>query len=351
MKILVAMSGGVDSSVAALLLKQQGHEIAGITMILGYRDPRGILVTIGETAARDAASVCAHLAIPHYTLDCTHQFELDVIDNFISEYEKGRTPNPCVRCNKSLKFGALINEMKELGYDHLATGHYADKGVVLGKDCIKKNKDPRKDQSYFLWSIDRSVLPQILFPLNELEKSDIRRIAAENNLSVAHKSESQDICFIPDDYRDFIKERISSNRHGNFVNSAGKVLGKHNGIPFYTIGQRRGLGVSAPAPLYVESFNLEKNEVVLGYKDEIRSQGLIARQVNLFTDELPSPVAVKIRYSQREIPCTARIDGDSLEIIFDEPQESVTPGQSAVLYHANCVIGGGVIDKAIHHIA
>lgn len=347
MRILIAMSGGVDSSVAALILKDAGHDVAGITMLLGYHDANGKRVDIGAGAAADAAEVCAQLGIPHHTVDCVDVFEREVIRDFTGEYGKGRTPNPCVRCNRAIKFGVLIDEMNRLGYERLATGHYAAKGIVAGQECVKKNRDERKDQSYFLWGIDRSVLGKIVFPLDNLVKSEIRHIAAERNLHVAHKDESQDICFIKGDYRDFIRNRLADARPGNFISPEGTVLGRHNGIPFYTIGQRRGLGVSAPAPLYVSSFNLARNEITLSYRGDFKVRGLIARELNLFTNSLPSPLTVKTRYAQKDIPCRAGIIDGALEILFDEPQEHVTPGQSAVLYHDDCVIGGGVIDETI----
>jgi tRNA-uridine 2-sulfurtransferase len=346
MKILVAMSGGVDSSVAALRLRDEGHDVAGITMMLGYIH-EGIVYHIGETAAVDAEKVCRHLGIPHYTEDCIQIFNRDIIGNFTAEYAQGRTPNPCVRCNRILKFGALFDRMNSLGFDRLATGHYADKGRIGPSECIKKNGDVRKDQSYFLYAIERNVLPHLLFPIHDLTKPDVRTLASKNSIPVAHKKESQDICFIADDYRDFKPMQNAKPINGYFVNSAGKRLGTHNGIPFYTIGQRRGLGVSAPAPLYVTAFDCEKNEIVLGYRDELLSQGLIAHSLNLFTDILPGSLKARIRYAHKEQPCTVTLSGDEMKVVFDSPQDAITPGQSVVLYHDDCVVGGGIIERAL----
>jgi tRNA-uridine 2-sulfurtransferase len=346
MKILIAMSGGVDSSVTAHLLKSEGHDVAGITMLLGYQTTQG-LVHFGEHAALDAKKVCDTLKIPHYTKDCTDIFDKWIIDNFQSEYACGRTPNPCVLCNRYLKFGALYREMKSMGFEALATGHYAAKGFLGTDECIKKNTDPVKDQSYFLYGIDKDVLKHLVFPLAEYSKDKVREIARSAGLPVAEKKDSQDICFINGDYREFprIKEIISAP--GNFVDKDGKVLGRHNGTHHYTIGQRRGLGVSAAAPLYVTSLNTIKNEVVLGLKEELLSRGLIAHQLNFFTKDIPGNVCVKIRYGKRETPCTAEITGDEMTIMFSEPLDAVTPGQSAVLYAGEYVIGGGIIDKVI----
>jgi tRNA-uridine 2-sulfurtransferase len=351
MKNLVAMSGGVDSSVAAYLLQKEGHEVAGITMMLGYRNPDGTITRIGESAADDAAKVCSHLGIQHFIEDCILPFGEFVISNFVEEYKCGRTPNPCVRCNRLLKFGHLFDIMKSRGFDRLATGHYAGIESFDNELFIRKNSDPKKDQSYFLYAIRRQTLPFIVFPLNIHGKSEIRKIASQTHIPVAYKKDSQDICFIKDDYREFIAKRISNIHEGNFVSTKGKILGAHNGIPFYTIGQRRGLGVSAPAPLYVISFNLAKNEIVLGYREDLKSNGLVAKNLSFFTDRIPSPLTAKIRYAHKEIPCRISISGDSMQVIFDEAVDSVTSGQSVVLYHDDLVIGGGVIEKALENHA
>jgi len=347
MKILVAMSGGVDSSVAAHLLRKEGHEVAGITMMLGYRNPDGTITRIGESAVADAEKVCRHIRIEHYVEDCVLPFDEFVISNFIEEYRCGRTPNPCVRCNRLLKFGHLFEIMKSKGFDRLATGHYAGIESFNGDLFIRKNRDPKKDQSYFLHAIRRHVLPHLVFPLNIHAKHEIRAIASQVHIPVAHKKDSQDICFIEKDYRNFLASRIGNILTGNFVNAEGKILGTHNGIPFYTIGQRRGLGVSAPAPLYVESFNLAKNEIVLGYREDLKAAGLIAKDLNFFTDTIPSPLSAKIRYAHKEVPCRVSINDDCMQVIFDEPIDSVTAGQSVVLYHGDLVVGGGVIEKAL----
>ncbi|MGL4369009.1 MAG: tRNA 2-thiouridine(34) synthase MnmA [Spirochaetota bacterium] len=346
-RILVAMSGGVDSSVAAYLLKKQGHDIAGITMALGIRNPDGTTEQIGESAAADAKKVCEVLGIDHYTEDLTALFNEKVIQYFIREYEKGRTPNPCMMCNRYLKFGALISRMRELGYDSIATGHYARISSWEGRPVIIRNDDERKDQTYFLWGIERSALESIIFPLSELKKTDIRAIAADAGLPVAHKAESQDICFIAEDYRRFIEAHAGIPRPGYFVSRNGGIYGTHRGIPFYTIGQRRGLGISAPAPLYVTAFNADKNEVVLGYKEDLAGIELEASSLNFHTDILPLPLTAKIRYAHPAAPCEVSIDGGIMTVRFHEPVDSITAGQAVVLYHGTMVVGGGIIDRKI----
>jgi tRNA-specific 2-thiouridylase len=346
MKILVAMSGGVDSSVAAYLLKEQGHDVAGITMKLGVHNPDGSITQIGAAAVADAAKVCEKLSIPHYVEDLTALFNEKVISYFVKEYAAGKTPNPCVMCNRYLKFGALAEKMQQLGYDHIATGHYARIGTIGNDFCIKRNDDPRKDQTYFLWDIPRAILPSVLFPLSELQKTDIRRIAAEADLPVAHKAESQDICFISGDYREFLKGRINPPRPGFFVSRTGGAYGMHTGIPFYTIGQRRGLGISAPAPLYVTGFNIARNEIILGSRDDLAGKSLIASQLNFSVDSLPKNLSAKIRYAHTASPCDVTVKDGIMTVVFRETADSITAGQSVVLYHGDCIVGGGIIERA-----
>jgi tRNA-specific 2-thiouridylase len=347
MKILVAMSGGVDSSVAALLLKQQGHEIAGITMKLGVKNKDGSITHLGGSAVEDAAQVCAFLSIPHIIDDLTDLFNSRVINYFVDDYVRGRTPNPCVMCNRYLKFGALADRMKALGFDHIATGHYARIIQSGGSTLIRRCGDERKDQTYFLWNLPRAILPSVIFPLSELTKPEIRAMAHDANLPVAHKAESQDICFIPGDYRDLIEARSGIARPGVFVSSSGRTYGQHRGIPYYTIGQRRGLGISASAPLYVTGFNLKTNEIILGEKDELKGNGLTATNLNLFTDTLPADLKAKVRFAHNAAACDAAIDGDTMTVRFHEPVDSITAGQSVAIYHDDCLLGGGIIDTAI----
>ena len=347
MKILVAMSGGVDSSVAALLLKQQGHDVTGITMKLGVKNQDGTVTHLCGTAVEDAAAVCEFLSIPHIVDDLTELFNETVIDCFVDDYVHGRTPNPCVMCNRHLKFGALAERMKELGFDAIATGHYARIAQFETSTVIRRCDDERKDQTYFLWNLPREVLPSVVFPLSELTKVEIRRIAADAKLPVAHKAESQDICFIPDDYRRFIETRKGIARPGYFVSRSGGVYGEHRGIPYYTIGQRRGLGVSAPAPLYVTGFNIDRNEIILGYKEELRGQALIASHLNFFVDTLPAELKAKVRYAHTAAPCDVSIDGDTMTVRFRENVDSITAGQSVAIYKDDMLLGGGIIERAI----
>ena len=347
MKILVAMSGGVDSSVAALLLKQQGHDIAGITMKLGVKNEDGTVTHLGGTAVEDAQNVCEFLSIPHIVDDLTELFNETVIDYFVDDYARGRTPNPCVMCNRHLKFGALASRMNGLGFDRIATGHYARIAQFEGTTVIRRCDDERKDQTYFLWNLPRAVLPSVVFPLSELTKVQIRQIAKDADLPVAHKAESQDICFIPDDYRRFIATRKGIARPGYFVSRNGGVYGEHRGIPYYTIGQRRGLGVSAPAPLYVTGFNIERNEIILGYKNELEGQALAATHLNFFVDTLPSGLKAKVRYAHTAAPCDVTVDGDSMTVRFRGPVDSITSGQSVALYKDDILLGGGIIERAI----
>lgn len=341
-KVLVAMSGGVDSSVAACLLKEAGYGVAGVTMALGVRRDSG------ADAVSDARRVCESLAVPHYVFDYAAGLEERVIRPFIEEYRKGRTPNPCVACNRFLKFGRLLEEARSLGFDFLATGHYAWIEKRDGAFVLKRPKDRRKDQTYFLYAIPREALSSILFPLAQLTKEDVRDRARRANLPVAEKGESQDICFITHkNYGAFLQSRIKGIRPGPIVDLAGRRLGEHKGIVFYTIGQRGGLGISSKAPLYVLSINVETNEIVVGGKNDVLARGLLAGDLSLLVTDWPPVVYGKIRYRKKEARCRAAFESGKLRVIFEEEQEAVTPGQSVVLYDGDIVLGGGTIEQAL----
>jgi len=341
-KVMVAMSGGVDSSVAAALLVRQGYAVEGVTMDLSIPEK-------SAQAVQDARKVCESLHIPHRVIQCSPEFETTVVQYFIREYTRGHTPNPCVYCNRDIKFGLLLQTALHHGCDFFATGHYAhivqtDKGYL-----IKRPKDRTKDQTYFLYAIQKDFLPSILFPLAEYTKDEVRSLARTEGLAVADKAQSQDICFIPDkEYSTFIRQQVRGIRPGRIVDRQGKVLGTHQGIMFYTIGQRGGLGISAKAPLYVVELNAEKNEIVVGEKQSLRANGLIADLKNTFVTPFPERVYAKIRYAHPQTLCSVQIEASNkLQVIFDEPQESITPGQSVVLYYDDCVLAGGIIEKKL----
>ncbi|HOU49615.1 MAG: tRNA 2-thiouridine(34) synthase MnmA [Smithella sp.] len=348
-KVLVAMSGGVDSSVAALLLKNEGYDVSGVTMRLGIIEQGDNAKCCGASAIDDAKRVCDRLQIPHYVFDYAAQLEDKVIAKFISEYKKGRTPNPCVDCNRSLKFGTLLDKALALGFDFLVTGHYA----AIEKDengyALRRPKDKRKDQTYFLYAIPSEKLGRILFPLAHLTKDEVRDLAEKYSLPVAQKRESQDICFVTQkNYQEFLLSRGQEFQPGPIVDLHGKVLGRHRGIVFHTIGQRGGLGISHPTPLYVVSIDPLKNRIVVGEKKDLMGRGLVARDVNMLAANWPSQVHAKIRYRKKEALCEVKNENEIFKVIFAEEQEAITPGQSVVFFDKDRVLGGGEIQKVLY---
>lgn len=353
-KALIAMSGGVDSSVAACLMREKGYTCMGITMKLFYNEEVGLArehTCCSLDDVEDARSVANALDIPYYVFNFSERFRECVIDKFVEAYENGRTPNPCIDCNRYLKFDKLYQRAKEMDYDYVVTGHYAritfdeDSGRYL----LKKALDAKKDQSYVLYSMTQEQLKHTLFPLGELTKPQVREIAEQHAFLNAKKHDSQDICFVTNgNYGDFIVQYTGKNYPaGEFVDTGGRVLGRHQGVIHYTVGQRKGLGVSAPVPLYVCSIDPAKNQIVLGAEKELYTEKLIARDINLisvpFLDE-PKRLKVKIRYRQPEQWATViQRNADTLEVQFEEPQRAVTKGQAVVLYDGDIVVGGGTI--------
>lgn len=353
-KAVIAMSGGVDSSVAALLMKNSGYECIGATMKLYTNEDAGISREKGCCSlsdVEDAKSVAHRLGMLHYVFNFTDKFRECVIDRFVKSYENGQTPNPCIDCNRYLKFDKMLLRMKEIDFDYIVTGHYAriEYDENTGKYLLKKAVDSTKDQSYVLYMLTQEQLAHIKFPLGAYTKKEIRKIAVENNFVTAHKSDSQDICFVPDgDYASFIERYLGKSfPQGDFVLSDGTVLGKHKGIIHYTLGQRKGLGVSYTKPLFVCEINTENNNVVLGDNADLFTDTLKAENVNIISGEdfsAPVRCKAKIRYKHEEQPATAFVDENGiLNVKFDEPQRAVTKGQAVVLYDGDTVLGGGEI--------
>lgn len=347
--IAVAMSGGVDSSAAALLLQEEGKRLLGLTLRL--------FDSGGESeASADAAAMAAQLGFPHRTLDMRQEFQAGVIEPFIADYEKGRTPNPCVRCNRAVKFGALLQRSLDLGCVSLATGHYARVGYDAGSGrwLLRKAARPEKDQSYVLSMLTQYQLARTLLPLGELSKAEVRALALKAGLISAQKGDSQDICFIPDgDYSAFIRRYTGKNYPaGPYLDENGAVLGQHTGIVDYTVGQRRGLGVSSSCGrLYVKEVSQPDNTVTLSGNGSLFARTLEASALNLIAcDRLTGPVQLraKIRYRMAEQPCTVwQTGGDALRLTFDSPQRAITPGQTVVLYDGDTVVGGAVITRSV----
>jgi tRNA-specific 2-thiouridylase len=351
-KALIAMSGGVDSSVAAYLMKKAGYDCVGVTMRLfgdgGAGVQRGNCCRFLDDA-KDAASVACRLGIPHYVLDFTADFRKLVIDRFVSAYEGGSTPNPCIDCNRYLKFGKLYESAEELGCDVVVTGHYARISGENGRYFLKKAFDKTKDQSYVLYSLSEKQLAHTVFPLGDMTKAEVRRIAEEEGFINARKRDSQDICFVPDgDYAKAI-ELYSKKQYpcGRFVDADGNTLGEHRGIIRYTIGQRKGLGIAAAEPLYVIEKRADKNEIVLGGEKLLYTTSLEVRDFSWISSDIPPKTLrakVRTRYKQEETPATVRIAGENtVHVEFDSPVRAVSPGQAAVLYDGDTVLGGGTI--------
>lgn len=341
-KVLLGMSGGVDSSVSAILLKEKGYDVIGINMLLWGED---------TSNASDASKVCKKLHIPFTFLDLRNDFKKFVIQDFIVGYRSGSTPNPCIECNKFMKFGLMYLRAKELKCDYIATGHYAniEFDEKYGANVLKKANNLKKDQSYVLYDIKKELLNHIIFPLGKFEsKEEIRSLATKYGLEVANKPDSEDICFIQNgDYKEFLEEYAKFKaKEGNIVDKKGNVLGKHNGLYKYTIGQRKGLGISNPVPLFVIGFNKLKNELIVGEEKELYNESLLASNINWLVDNIENGMKVeaKIRYSAE--PKKAKLillPRNYARVVFEEPQRAITPGQSVVFYDGDTVLGGGRI--------
>lgn len=337
MKIAVLMSGGVDSTIAALLLRESGHQVLGLTMI-----------NWDEEAARKARAAASVLNIEHHIVDLRDVFRERVVDYFCQSYARGQTPNPCVECNKWVKFGPLLDKALELGCSKIATGHYAQVEISQqGRHLLKRGMDAAKDQSYFLHGLTQEQLSSTLFPLGSLLKEQVRCLAGNHGLPAAREKESQEICFVPGDYRDFLKERISC-RPGPIVDPQGRVLGTHQGLPFYTIGQRKGLGISCGRPIYVVSLDREKNQVCLGDEEGLLNHTLWAADCNFISiPSLTAPLQVQARIRYRAPLAEACImpEGNLVRVDFSTAQRAIAPGQSVVFYQGDIVVGGGRIEK------
>jgi tRNA-uridine 2-sulfurtransferase len=356
-KVVAAMSGGVDSALTAALLLEQGYDVIGVTMRLADESRDAAADDRGCCSLRsvdDARRVAEILGIPHYVMNFKDLFQKKVIDYFLAEYAVGRTPNPCIACNRYVKFSGLLVKAMELGAAYVATGHYARivQNPASQRFELLKGIDKNKDQSYVLYHLTQSSLAHFLFPLGTYTKPEVRQLAEKLHLPVAHKPESQEICFVPDDdYASYLRLHCPSCLHpGDIVDVSGKVLGRHNGVPLYTIGQRRGLGIAAATPLYVIRLDMARNQVVVGENQDVFAEGLIAGDLNwIEMDTLCHPVeaAVKIRYGKREGKALiSPLPDHRVRVSFATSQRAVTPGQSVVFYAEDHVLGGGVIEKA-----
>lgn len=356
-KVVVGLSGGIDSSVAALLLVEQGYDVIGATLRIWGEDE----YLDGDWHDRSccktglARFAAEQLKIPYYIWDAHKEFKEYVIDDFCSEYAGGRTPNPCTKCNEKIKFALLREKAFDIGADYIATGHYARVSYDQGRNryILKQGMDPKKDQSYFLYRLTQDQLSGIIFPVGDYLKDEVIQIAESLDLPVSEMRESQEVCFVTHEgYREFIREHVpTAVNTGRFVSAAGAVLGEHDGIPFYTIGQRRGLKISAGERLYVLNIDAQKNEVVLGSEKELFSTGLIASDLHAISGEALKEGELyntKIRYRSEAVRAMIIPVGEGrIKVLFEEPQRAVTPGQSVVFYHGEELVGGGIIEKGI----
>lgn len=358
-RILVAMSGGIDSSVAAVMLHEEGYEVVGMTMkTWDYASSGGTKKETGccsLDSINDARNVAVSLGFPHYILDIRNEFGDAVIDYFTGEYIEGRTPNPCVMCNTHIKWDALLRRADKLDCEFIATGHYANIREENGRHIISKGADTWKDQSYVLWGVSQESLARTKLPLGHLTKATIREMATERGfMDLVNKSESYEICFVPDnDYRGFIKRRVEGLEErvkgGNFLDTDGKILGKHEGYPFYTIGQRKGLGIALGYPAFVTEIRKETNEVILGRDKDLERDGMVVGQLNLSkyaSIDNPIETITKVRYKDAGTPATIWQEGNKIKAHFHDAVSGIAPGQAAVFYEGDDVVGGGWIMKS-----
>ena len=353
--VMVAMSGGVDSSVALIKVLESGYKAIGVTMKLwdygnvGGNDDDNSCCGIEEI--NGAKLVCNQLGVPHYTIDFQNVFKEKVIDDFANEYLKGRTPNPCVRCNSYVKWDAFIEQANQLGADYIATGHYAQIGSYNDKPAIQQGVDPLKDQAYVLWGIPKDSIDRTLFPLGEFTKTQVREIARKYDLETAEKAESMEICFVADNnynrfLNKYIPDEMNSIGEGDIVDETDNVVGQHKGYTNYTIGQRKGIGLSYPDPRYVKSIDAETNTITISRKNELYRETCLVSNINWLIDmpEFPLDIYSQIRYNSQKVKSTILFENNKYEVRFNEPQLAVTPGQSIVFYIGDILIGGGIIE-------